>query len=978
MMRCKLDVLLCHYKIVNMYKLSVSQRRTLFICRKLMNKQLVDSTDTHNTSKKQHKYSDTVLLPRTQFPAQLNGKKRIEKDQYLAKKCGFSELYEWQRKNLSAPEFVLHDGPPYANGVPHMGHAINKILKDITLRNHVMHGKRVHYVPGWDCHGLPIELKAIHNVNVQDPLEIRERARKYAKEAIVKQKEAFQSWGVMADWNESGCYFTNNPSYIKNQLHQFIKLYEKGIVFRDFMPVYWSPSSRTALAESELEYNTEHQSKAAIVRLCIANFPEKLSFFKDRSVYALIWTTTPWTLVANQALAFSLNATYCFAEDIEGNVNIISEELLENVESKIGSLRPIIRIEGKELQGTMYLHPLNEKKLPFLASNHVTMDKGTGLVHIAPAHGPEDFLVAIENSIPILSLVDIEGKYTEAAGVEFHGLNVLTEGNDKILDHLAQNILHIEKFTHSYPYDWRTKQPVVIRASNQWFIDVNSLRQKIIDNISDVKVYPECNRKSFTNALIARLKERPYWCISRQRSWGVPIPVFYSKTTGKVLTNRVLVERLCHSIDKHGSDCWWKCSVEELIGSDIIKEQNIDIDDIERGKDIMDIWFDSGISWSAVLPEGKANLYLEGYDQFNGWFQTSLITSVALQECPPYRELFVHGFAVDENCEKMSKSLGNVVNPEELLQGGSNMQKKPVYGVDILRWWVASHGCQNTQVPVSKTLLDGSKQSINRLRLILRFLLGVLHPDHHNVHCKPQYKTIDRYMLYTLYSYYKKMQEYYNNYEYHHASKAIMHFIANDVSGLYCHLIKDRLYCDEITSPTRAAAVQVVREILIVLLRTIAPVVPHLAEEAWLHHPENSESVPLHYTTYKIPDSWNEPKIVEYMDAALRLRSNLLNIVSTNTWKLSVVVDATKDDFYSLSLLHDKRQPSSSDLCEILQVSSIVLIENDTVTETRIQIENIDKTLCSRCRRYLETREDGLCSRCAIVLAKDTSISATV
>ncbi|XP_078035223.1 isoleucyl-tRNA synthetase, mitochondrial isoform X2 [Augochlora pura] len=952
----------------------LSKSKRIFFTSQIKNRvqeKISHDVGVKGTLKRRNNYSETVLLPRTLFPVQINGKERIDKDKYLTAKCGFSELYEWQRKNLSGPEFILHDGPPYANGIPHMGHAINKILKDITSRHNVLQGRRVHYVPGWDCHGLPIEMRALQDISMQEPLVIRQQAREYAEKAVIEQRQAFQSWGIMANWKE--CYLTNQSSYVKNQLRQFLQLYEKGIIFRDFMPVYWSPSSRTALAESELEYNEKHKSKSAVVRLRIDKFSDKLNPLKNRITYALVWTTTPWTLVANQALCFKTDGMYCVAEDTEGNLNIFGEELLKNIELKIGPLKPKMRVEGKELKGTTYFHPFQKKPLPFLAAQHVTMDVGTGLVHTAPAHGREDFLVALENKMSVISLVDPEGRFTEAAGPEFQGLNVLTEGTDKVLQSIGKNVLCVEMFMHSYPYDWRTKQPVFIRASSQWFFDINSVKDKAIDSMKDIEIYPENNRTSFTNALVASIKDRPYWCISRQRSWGTPIPVLYSKTTGEPFTSRALIERLCDSIDQHGPDCWWKYSVEDLIGLDVIKQLNVQIDDVEKGKDILDIWFDSGISWSAVLPKSKANLYLEGYDQFRGWFQSSLITSVALQGCSPYRALFVHGFAVDENELKMSKSIGNVINPEELLIGGMNLKKNPIYGVDVLRWWVASHGSQHLKVPVSKALLDGSKQSINKIRSILRFLLGALHSYRQDVHCKPQYRTIDKYMLYRLYCYNEQMLQHYNDYKYHHASKTIMNFVTNDVSALYCFLIKDRLYCDEITSPSRIAVIEVVRAILTILLRTMSPIVPHLVEEAWLHHPENSDEnkIPFYHTRYEIPESWNDPTIVERMDAALRIRGQFQSAVDTNRWKLSVTIEATKDDFLWLSLLHDNVEKTTSELCEILQVSSINLIEDQTKTETQIQMKAIETVLCNRCRRYPEEGQDCLCSRCASILAKN-------
>ncbi|XP_071637863.1 isoleucine--tRNA ligase, mitochondrial [Temnothorax longispinosus] len=923
-------------------------------------------------------YTKTVLLPQTNFPARLSGSKRVEMDSYLLEKCGFLELYNWQRKNLEGPDFILHDGPPYANGEPHMGHVINKVLKDITLRSKIITGRRVHYVPGWDCHGLPIEQKVLSDVKDDSPLEIRRRARRYASDAIAKQRQAFTSWGVVADWNESGCYFTNQTSYVKNQMQQFINLYDKGLVFRAFKPVHWSPSSRTALAESELEYES-HVSKSVIVRMRLDThaLASRLKNFENKPLYALIWTTTPWSLMANQAIAFSSDIIYCIVEDNSKNLYILAQECLPYIEQKLGPLKLITTITGQDLSEAKYLHPITKQRLPFLPGQHVTTSVGTGLVHTAPAHGPEDFLIAIENNIPVLSLIDEEGCFTKEAGDEFSGLDVLNDGANKILQHIGEDVLHADTITHSYPYDWRTKKPVIIRASHQWFIDIRSIKEKAIDSIANIRIYPEQNQASYLNALIAQIKQRPYWCISRQRSWGTPIPVLHNKRTGDTYTSRKWVERLCRLMERHGTDYWWELSTEKLIGRELRQELNDDIHDLERGTDIMDIWLDSGLSWSAVLPEHKADLYLEGMDQFRGWFQSSLLTSIALQDRSPYSALFVHGFAVDDKASKMSKSVGNVVNPEIIIKGGENLNKDPAYGIDTLRWWVASHGCQHSQVPVTTTLLRESHETVQKLRLVLRFLLGVLHSYSEGITVEPEYLYLDKYMLHALHEYNKKIQNLYDNYLYHHACKLVTNFLANTVSPVYCHLIKDRLYCDEAASPTRLAAVEVTRATLTVFARSIAPIVPHLAEEVWLYHPENLASVPLYHTEYKVSETWHRPEIARHVETALNLRSKVNTLTDRNTWELSATLTASKDDYESLSILQKDRESSTSELCDILQLSSITLIESPTETETQVELHNIEKILCQRCRRHPELDKNGLCGRCVKVLdvANVSSIS---
>ncbi|XP_063995593.1 isoleucine--tRNA ligase, mitochondrial [Diachasmimorpha longicaudata] len=916
-----------------------------------------------------NKYTNTVLLPQTKFPLRLNGAHRLAMDNYLLEKCGFSELYSWQRSNLAPPDFTLHDGPPYANGDVHMGHAVNKILKDITLRSRVIRGQRVHYVPGWDCHGLPIELKVLSTTKTNKPLtpkEIRSLARTYAQKELERQKKAFISWGVMADW-ASGCYFTHDKTYINNQLHQFLNLYSKNLIFRDFKPVYWSPSSKTALAESELEYNDNHKSRCATVRLLLTKLPPVLEQFSNKAIYALTWTTTPWTLLANQALSYSGDIPYCLSSDTEGTLYITSETLLPSISEKVGPLKKVLTLSGEDLKLSEYSHPIWKQSLPFLESPHVTDKMGTGIVHTAPAHGNEDFLVCLSHNIPVKSLVDEEGKFTEDAG-EFQGLDVLDTGISAVLNHLGDDVLHTEEIIHSYPYDWRTKKPVITRASYQWFINTEVLKEKALESVNTTKFFPRMNESGFMNYLRQQISKRPFWCISRQRSWGTPIPVFYDKRTREVLVNEDIVERICQVFQEHGDDSWWTFSVEQLLGKSILKKYKLNPEELEKGQDIMDIWLDSGISWSSVLPEKFADLYLEGMDQFNGWFHSSLISSIAIQGKAPFASIFVHGFTVDKSGQKMSKSLGNVISPEEIIKGKKS--EKNALGIDVLRWWVASHGVQHTQIPITEGIFKESADNVQKIRAVLRFLLGALHEEDSDAgEIKTEYLLLDRFMLHRLYHFNKEVQAFYDNFEYHHVAKAVLNFVSNDVSAVYCSLVKDRLYCESGNSPVRIAAVDVVDDILTVVTRAVAPILPFLAEEVWLHHPENLTSVPLYRSTpCDPPGEWNDAELERIVNVALDVKRLVNKMVSGNTLEMVGNVSVGKEDFAKLSKLQNERTSTTSELSCILQLSSVTLIEDPACTSPKIDVKPIEYALCKRCRKYPEFSEGELCIRCRTIV----------
>ncbi|XP_018570506.1 isoleucine--tRNA ligase, mitochondrial [Anoplophora glabripennis] len=838
---------------------------------------------TKNVSKNKI-YSSTVLLPKTNFPLRLENKKLVERDEYIYKATEFENLYSWQRSHLYEPEFVLHDGPPYANGQPHMGHAINKILKDTILRYHILNGNKVHYVPGWDCHGLPIELKAVSNSSGMDAIEVRLKARNFASKTVKEQRAVFKSWGVIGDYKNA--YMTFRPEYVKIQLRLFYKLYKKNLIYRDIKPIYWSSSARTALAEAELEYNESHKSPSAYVRFKVKDIP-KLKTLKDKQVYAIIWTTTPWTLPSNQALCYNETLSYSLVkkpDPLDTDIYIIATDLLESVSSVLNCDFQLLNVlSGDLLAGATYTHPIyREKVLPFLNGPHATATKGTGLVHTAPAHGPDDFIVALNNRMSVVDMVNEEGCYRSEAGSELEGKYVLSEGTEKVLELIKPDLMNLGEITHSYPYDWRTKKPVIIKASRQWFIDTNAIKGRALELLEDVKIVPHDKSEKYKKNLMTQIQKRPYWCISRQRKWGVPIPVFYNKDTSEIIINEDTTDHLCNLLEQHGTDFWWKLDMKHLLPENLCSTPP---ELIEKGEDIMDIWFDSGISWAVALEGEKvADLYLEGVDQFTGWFQSSLLTSVALRDKAPYKTVYVHGFAVDENGVKMSKSLGNVVDPAEIT--GGKKGKKP-YGVDTLRWWVACHANQASLAHVSPTALQSSAEEVQKIRSVLRFALGTLADYQQSENDGNNLLLIDKYMLHLLYQFHKQVTEAANEYQFHKVSHAVINLLTNEVSALYYMAIKDRLYCDGVDSTTRRAAQYTLTQIFEIVTRSIAPIVPHLAEEMYLHLPQREKT--YFRSAHAIPASeWEDEGVNGLMRTILRIKRDVNKESGTGTAHVDV------------------------------------------------------------------------------------------
>ncbi|XP_053917339.1 isoleucine--tRNA ligase, mitochondrial [Cuculus canorus] len=962
-------------------------------------------TASEASSRQDPQYRDTVLLPRSRFPALLPGRMQPETEMETQQKCGFLDLYSWQRQRKTKQEFCLHDGPPYANGDPHVGHALNKILKDIANRFHMMRGYKVHYIPGWDCHGLPIELKALSEVKGAEnlsPMEIRQRAREFAERAIEKQKSAFIRWGIMADW--ANCYRTFDPKYEANQLRVFYKMYDKGFIYQDYKPVFWSPSAKTALAEAELEYNEQHVSRSVYLKFPIIKSPPKLTSVIDGSSPAsvLVWTTQPWTVPANQAVCYMPESAYSIVKcTTTGEHFILAADRVESMAAILDTQFEVVSTcKGVDLADGSCAHPTVPGRVsPLLPANHVTMTKGTGLVHTAPAHGMEDYSVASHHQLPTDSLVDEGGFFTQAAGPKLHNKNVLEEGNETVIQMLqaAGSLLKEEKYVHSYPYDWRTKKPIIIRASKQWFVNTADVKATAQEVLKKVKVIPT----SALNRMLEMLDRRTFWCISRQRCWGVPIPVFYQKNTGECLLNSETIAGIIKIVEEQGTDAWWTLPVEQLLSKEAVaKAGGHDVLDYVKGQDVLDIWFDSGTSWAHVLEgaEQRADTYLEGKDQLGGWFQSSLLTSVAARKKAPYKTLVVHGFTLGEKGEKMSKSIGNVVDPDVVINGGEDHTKDPPYGADVLRWWVAESNVF-TEVLVGPVVLNAARDDINKLRNTLRFMLGNMadfNPETDSIPAADMY-IVDQYMLHLLQDYGSKVTEAYKEYDYSKVVRLLQAFCSRNLSNFYFTIIKDRLYCEEEKNPKRRSCQTVLAQALDVVVRSFAPILPHLAEEVFQYLPYKKDTEGVFRTGWiNASSAWKKPGIEEAVEGACAMRDSFLGSISgKNSLEYEVVIVIEPGLLFELmEALQAEETSSVSQLNEIMTASQTTLLSElpkETPTDANIikgtfliNLEGGDireessykvialpiaKARCPRCRRYTSDSSSTPCPRCLNVLA---------
>ncbi len=920
-----------------------------------------------------------------------------------------NQIYERLSQNNPGENFILHDGPPYANGALHTGHALNKILKDIINKYKLLRGYKVTYVPGWDCHGLPIELKVLQKMKSKErqkltPLKLRHQARDFALKTMEEQREGFKRYGVWGNWDSS--YLTLNPEYEAAQIGVFGQMALKGYIYRGLKPVHWSPSSRTALAEAELEYPEGHTSRSIYAAFPMIELgkavKEVLSPFLPNLGVA-IWTTTPWTIPGNLAVAVNPDLTYAVIE-VNNSVAanplkylIVAADLVERLSATLEAKITVkVTIPGQALENSSYRHPLFERESKIvIGGDYITTESGTGLVHTAPGHGQEDYIVGQRYGLPIISPVDEKGNFTEEAG-KFAGLNVLNGGNEAIVEALqeAGSLLKEEPYQHKYPYDWRTKKPTIFRATEQWFASVEGFREEALKAIESVQWIPAQGQ----NRITPMVADRSDWCISRQRSWGVPIPVFYDEETNEALLNEETINHVQAIIAAKGSDAWWELSVEELLPEKYRHNDRT----YRKGTDTMDVWFDSGSSWAAVVKQRKmkypADIYLEGSDQHRGWFQSSLLTSVATNGIAPYKTVLTHGFVLDEQGRKMSKSLGNVVDPVVIIEGGKNKKKEPPSGADVLRLWVSSVD-YSSDVPIGQNILKQLADIYRKIRNTARFLLGNLHdfdPAKHAV-AYEELPELDKYMLQRITEVFAEVTEAFESFQFFRFFQTVQNFCVVDLSNFYLDIAKDRLYISALDSPRRRSCQTVLQVALTSLAKAIAPVLSHMAEDIWQFLPYETDSKSVFESGWvEMKSEWKKPELNALWTILRQLRNEVNKVMeqarvekaigsSLDAKVLLYVPDEElRQRLVSLNPEHSLNGKGVDELRYLFLASQVELVDSveaieranyssksDTVS---IGVVKAEGQKCDRCWNY-STRvgefsdDPTICERCQAALA---------
>ncbi len=922
-------------------------------------------------------YKNSLNMPKTDFPMRGNLPKR--EPETLAKWENERLYYKMMEKNEGKPTFILHDGPPYANGQIHLGTALNKTLKDFIVKFKNMSGFYAPYVPGWDTHGLPIELKAMKTIGVEkgaiSPVELRRHCKDFAMTHVKNQMAQFKRLGSLGDYDDP--YLTLKPEYEARQVEVFGKMAKEGYMYKGLKPVYWCPDCNTALAEAEIEYEND-PCQSIYVKFRVTD--DKGMFTKMgldlEHVYFVIWTTTTWTIPGNLAICLGPEYNYTLVK-VGDEYYVMADELVKTTMETAGITDYTTEgiFTGAELEGMKTVHPLYDRPSPIIVGDHVTLESGTGCVHTAPGYGVEDFEVCKNyEDIGILVCVDDKGCQTEEAG-EFAGMDTDT-ANKAIAAKLEElgAMLAMQKIVHQYPHCWRCHKPIIYRATEQWFCSVKGFKDEAIKAIEDVQWIPEWGEERIKGMV----RDRSDWCISRQRTWGVPIPIVYCKDCKKPIVTDETIASIADVFREEGADSWWTKEVSELIPADT--QCVCGCKKFTKEYDIMDVWFDSGVSHTAVMDNydclsWPADLYLEGADQYRGWFQSSLLTSVVYKGTAPYEQVCTHGWVVDGKGQKMSKSLGNGIEPGEIIDQ---------YGADILRLWVASSD-YHSDIRISKEILSQLSDAYKKIRNTARYILGnfsdgetVFNPDTNAVPLE-SLEEIDKWILMRLDALTDKVNAAYHAYDFHVVFHAIHNFCVVDLSSFYLDIIKDRLYCEKMESATRRAAQTTMFRILDTITRLVAPILSFTAEEIWRFMPHRAEddtqSVFLNEMLPKtgltadvaFTEKWDGIYAIrETVNKKLEEKRNEKVIGKS----LEAKVIMTCKDAQTVETF----AAMAEELKDVLIVSAVEVVQGETNGEdVTYTIEKAAGEKCERCWCYSETvgkhaAHPTLCARCATVV----------
>ncbi len=915
------------------------------------------------------KVKETLNLPQTTFSMKA---KLAQREPEILKKWEEMSLYqEIQKARRKGPSFVLHDGPPYANGRIHLGTALNKILKDFIVKSKTMEGYRAPYLPGWDCHGLPIEIKVDQLLGDTKReltlIDIRDECKKYALKYVDIQKEQFRRLGVFGEWDAP--YLTMNPEYEAEVLRHLAAFFAMGNVYKGKRPVHWCPQCRTALAEAEIEYRDRKSLSIYVKFSMISDLSEKFPALKNKKVSVLIWTTTPWTLPANLAIAFHPEYEYA-AFQTDGEVNIAAKRLIPLLAEELGfkQTKVLATFSGKEVEGLKARHPFIDRESVFVLADYVTLDQGTGCVHTAPGHGYEDYLTGLAYDLDIYTPVGSDGKFVPQVE-RYGGMNVF-EANKAINEDMKKDgtLIRESEIVHSYPHCWRCKSPVIFRATAQWFIsmDKNDLRERALEEINRVRWIPPWGKERIANMV----KARPDWCISRQRTWGVPIPAFYCHRCGYILANKELTLMVADLFEKEGSNSWFLKTAEELLPPQTECPQ-CGSKQFNKENNILDVWFESGASHSVLgkrpdLP-WPSDVYVEGHDQYRGWFNSSLFISLAARKASPYKTVITHGFVLDEQGRGMSKSLGNFIDPDDVISRN---------GAEILRLWAAMLNYKE-DARFGEETLQRLVEAYRKIRNTWRFILGNVHdflPDKESINAQ-EMEFLDRWILERCVQVGKKVLKAYRDYEYHIVFHAIYNFFTVDLSAFYLDVLKDRLYCSAKRSRLRRSAQTALFFLLKSTLALMAPILPFSTEEAWESMPAfqgKEESVHLElFPSFK--EKWLEKAQFEEGERLLLVREKVLKGLETarasgtigNSLEARVIlrVPASEQE------LIRKYQKELS----MLFIVSAVEVDPQPRGEWEIEVARAPWEKCQRCWNYIPSvgkshEYPHFCERCEEVV----------